>query len=85
MSKSLRAPPTGSTAFAIAMMKRSRPLAPISLRSSVVVAGRTISAWRAVAVHQWPEVELFVVYGVMAVVLIVRPQGLFAPPRPRKI
>ncbi len=40
---------------------------------------------RAVAVHQLPEVELFVVYGVMAVVLVFRPQGLFAPARARKI
>lgn len=40
---------------------------------------------RAVAVHRLPEVELFVVYGVMAVVLVFRPEGLFAPPKARKI
>lgn len=40
---------------------------------------------RAVAVHQLPEVELFVVYGVMAVVLVFRPEGLFAPAQARKI
>jgi branched-chain amino acid transport system permease protein len=32
-----------------------------------------------------PEVELFVIYGVMCVVLAVRPAGLFARPAPRKI
>ena len=40
---------------------------------------------RAAAVHLMPEVELFVIYGVMALVLAVRPHGLFARPEARKI
>jgi branched-chain amino acid transport system permease protein len=40
---------------------------------------------RAAAVHYWPEAELFSIYGVMALILIVRPKGLFAAPEPRKI
>jgi len=40
---------------------------------------------RAWAVHQLPEVELFVIYAIMAAVLVVRPQGLFAPVQARKI
>ena len=32
-----------------------------------------------------PEVELFVIYAIMALVLSVRPQGLFAPVLARKI
>lgn len=40
---------------------------------------------RAWAVHKWPEVELFSVYAVMALVLILRPKGLFAAPEARKI
>jgi branched-chain amino acid transport system permease protein len=40
---------------------------------------------RAWAVHKWPEVELFSVYFVMALVLIMRPKGLFAAPEARKI
>jgi branched-chain amino acid transport system permease protein len=40
---------------------------------------------RSGAVHYRPEVELFSVYVVMAVVLIVRPKGLFAAPEVRKI
>jgi branched-chain amino acid transport system permease protein len=40
---------------------------------------------RAAAVHLLPEVELFVIYGVMCVVLAVRPAGLFARPVARKI
>lgn len=40
---------------------------------------------RAAAVHLLPEVELFVIYAIMALVLIVRPEGLFAPPKTRKI
>ena len=40
---------------------------------------------RALAVHKLPEVELFVVFAVMAIVLVFRPEGLFAPAKPRKI
>jgi branched-chain amino acid transport system permease protein len=40
---------------------------------------------RSGAVHYRPEVELFSVYVVMALVLIVRPKGLFAAPEARKI
>ena len=40
---------------------------------------------RAWAVHKWPEVELFSVYAVMALVLIMRPKGLFAAAESRKI
>jgi branched-chain amino acid transport system permease protein len=40
---------------------------------------------RSAAVHYLPEVELFSVYVVMALVLIIRPKGLFAAPEPRKI
>ena len=40
---------------------------------------------RSAAVHYQPEVELFSVYVVMALVLIVRPKGLFAAPEVRKI
>ena len=40
---------------------------------------------RAAAVRYWPEVELFTIYAVMALVLIARPRGLFAAPEARKI
>ena len=40
---------------------------------------------RATAVHMLPEVELFVIYAIMAAVLIFRPQGLFARAEARKI
>ena len=40
---------------------------------------------RSVAVHYVPEVELFAIYFVMALVLIVRPKGLFSPVEARKI
>ena len=33
---------------------------------------------RAAAVHLMPQVELFVIYAVMALVLVFRPQGLFS-------
>ena len=44
-----------------------------------------IGLLRAFAVHVFPQVELFVVFAVMAVVLVFRPEGLFAPAKPRKI
>lgn len=40
---------------------------------------------RAASVHLLPEVELFVIYAIMAAVLVFRPQGLFAPMQARKI
>ena len=40
---------------------------------------------RAAAVHLLPQVELFVIFGVMSLVLVVRPQGLFGRAPPRKI
>jgi branched-chain amino acid transport system permease protein len=40
---------------------------------------------RSTAVHFLPQLELFVIYVVMAAVLIFRPQGLFTRTQPRKI
>ena len=40
---------------------------------------------RSVAVRYLPEVELFSIYLVMALVLILRPKGLFSPAEARKI
>ncbi len=40
---------------------------------------------RSAAVHYLPEVELFSIYAVMAVVLIARPKGLFRALEARKI
>lgn len=40
---------------------------------------------RAAAVHYRPELDLFSIYLVMAVVLIVRPKGLFSAQEARKI
>lgn len=50
-----------------------------------LVGALIVGLARAAAVHLLPEVELFVIYGVMALVLAVRPQGLFARPAPRRI
>jgi branched-chain amino acid transport system permease protein len=54
------------------------------------VAGALIGALivglcRAGAVHLMPQLELFVIYAVMALVLIFRPYGLFTQVQPRKI
>ena len=54
------------------------------------IAGAAIGALivgiaRAAAVHLMPEIELFVIYAVMAAVLAVRPQGLFGRAAARKI
>ena len=40
---------------------------------------------RAAAVHLAPQIDLFVIYAVMALVLVFRPQGLFTRIQPRKI
>ncbi len=50
-----------------------------------IVGALMIGFARAFAVHLLPEVELFVIYGVMALVLAFRPHGLFVRPEARKI
>jgi branched-chain amino acid transport system permease protein len=50
-----------------------------------LVGALIVGFTRAAAVHLLPEVELFVIFGVMSLVLVVRPQGLFGRPQPRKI
>jgi branched-chain amino acid transport system permease protein len=40
---------------------------------------------RAGAVHLMPDAELFIIYLVMAAVLVFRPEGLFARVQARKI
>ena len=40
---------------------------------------------RSLSVHYLPQVELFVIYFVMAMVLAFRPRGLFSLAEPRKI
>ena len=50
-----------------------------------VIGALMVGILRAIAVHKMPEIELFVVYAVMALVLVLRPEGLFAPAQARKI
>lgn len=50
-----------------------------------LVGALIVGLARAAAVHLWPEIELFMIYAVMGVVLAVRPQGLFGAPAARKI
>ena len=50
-----------------------------------LIGSLVVGVARAFAVHQQPVLELFVIYMIMAIVLIVRPQGLFAPAKARKI
>ena len=50
-----------------------------------LIGSLIVGLLRAFAVHQAPILELFVVFAVMAIVLIIRPEGLFAPPKARKI
>ena len=69
----------------------------IVLAFAIVVIGGMGSIWgavigavvvgisRAAAVHLLPEVELFVIYAVMALVLAFRPQGLFSRAEARRI
>ena len=49
------------------------------------VGALIVGLGRATAVHLLPEVELFIVFGVMSLVLAVRPQGLFGRTVVRKI
>lgn len=50
-----------------------------------LIGSLLVGLLRAFTVHQLPELELFVVFGVMCVVLMFRPEGLFAPAKARSI
>jgi branched-chain amino acid transport system permease protein len=50
-----------------------------------LVGALIVGLCRAAAVHLVPQIELFVIYAVMALVLGLRPHGLFTPVQPRKI
>lgn len=50
-----------------------------------IIGALLVGISRAAAVHKFPEIELFVIYAIMAMVLAFRPEGLFAPARARKI
>jgi branched-chain amino acid transport system permease protein len=53
--------------------------------AGAAIGSLIIGLLRAIAVHEVPQVELFVVFAVMAIVLVFRPEGLFAPAKTRKI
>ncbi|MFN0040576.1 MAG: branched-chain amino acid ABC transporter permease [Burkholderiales bacterium] len=53
--------------------------------SGAALAAVLVGLVRAAAVHYRPELDMFSIYLVMAVVLIVRPKGLFSLPEARKI
>ena len=53
--------------------------------TGAAVGALIVGVARASAVHLLPQIELFVIYAVMAIVLAFRPEGLFGRPAPRKI
>jgi branched-chain amino acid transport system permease protein len=50
-----------------------------------IVGALTVGIARAASVHLFPQMELFVIYAVMTLVLVFRPEGLFMRPKARKI
>jgi len=50
-----------------------------------IVGALTVGLTRAASVHLFPQAELFVIYAVMTLVLIFRPEGLFMRQKARKI
>jgi branched-chain amino acid transport system permease protein len=50
-----------------------------------LVGALIVGLARAAAVHLFPQLELFAIYAVMALVLVFRPYGLFTRVAPRKI
>ena len=53
--------------------------------AGALVGALIVGLARAAAVHLFPQLELFVIYAVMALVLVFRPYGLFTRAAPRKI
>ena len=77
-----------SPGFAIDVVVMSFAVVVIGGMGSVpgaLIGSLIVGLVRAFAVHQAPILELFIIYAIMAIVLIIKPQGLFAPPKPRKI
>ncbi|HEX9648768.1 MAG TPA: branched-chain amino acid ABC transporter permease [Alphaproteobacteria bacterium] len=66
-------------AFAVVVIGGLGSIEGAAIGALLVGLGRTL------AVNMLPEVELFIVYGVMALVLVIRPQGLFGRAEARKI
>ena len=50
-----------------------------------LVGAILVGIFRAAAVHLFPQVEIFIIYAVMAFVLTIRPQGLFGQVVARRI
>jgi branched-chain amino acid transport system permease protein len=50
-----------------------------------LVGALIVGVARAAAIHLMPQIELFIIYAVMALVLVFRPYGLFTRAQPRKI
>jgi len=50
-----------------------------------LIGALIVGLCRAAAVHLVPQLELFVIYAVMALVLVFRPYGLIARAQPRRI
>src|SRR6201996_4988932 len=50
-----------------------------------LIGALIVGICRAAAVHLVPQLELFVIYAVMTLVLVFRPYGLFTQAQPRKI
>jgi branched-chain amino acid transport system permease protein len=50
-----------------------------------LIGALIVGLCRAATVHLMPQVELFVIYAVMALVLVFRPYGLFVQAQPRRI
>ena len=77
-----------SPGFAIDVVVMSFAVVVIGGMGSVpgaLIGSLIVGLVRAFAVHQAPILELFIIYASMAIVLIIKPEGLFAPPKPRKI
>ena len=75
------------TAAADERVKKQKALQRVIVRPEVgaLIGAILVGLARAAAVHLVPQLELFVIYAVMALVLSFRPYGLFSQAQPRKI
>ena len=82
--------PAGATSLGIGVEVIVLAFAVVVIGGLGSIQGALIGALmvglaRAAAVHLFPEAELFVIYSIMAIVLVMRPRGLFALREGRKI
>src|SRR5881397_3119535 len=78
-------PPIATTAKDTTMTSAVVAIGGLGSIGGAALGALLVGLARATAVHLFPELDLFAIYLIMALVLLVRPQGLFGQVEARRI